>query len=923
MDCIDQDTGGKNRVGDLKNSSDPRIQKLKDVIAKGEAFIGFLDKKGVNIQGPGDDINNARSSFDSGDLARSYTLAQKAIKELIRLKAEAERPREEPKKEPTPPPVEEPKIIKEKKMAQPPEERPQERIISRRGKGVFALIRDNDQEREKKLNSWKESTHVWREKGYLFEPDGSLFKRNFEEVEKRVQSIGQQIEKAEVFQNRIHSMREEFNHVGGAFMKKLDDVNDSVLRLDRLDDVKRRIETLHSNLQEVDNQYKVLTNRMSRYRRQGLNISSLEDLLENDNDLTYLEQQFNIYETNIEFLSKEKAKLTKIRNDGFAKRLGSEMDEVEKIIDDPWKLDTVVEKLLSLDRDIFKDREQTKKQDEEIKRREDIKSSVHKYMDDGYNVAGIEVLLDGDIEALENEYNDLIRRVTKLKTLKEKIFTLDAKGFEEEISNLSMKLNDPMKIEELEVELAQLRGTISDQRSKSENIRTKIREWEGRGFLIMKLTEMMNRNPIEGEKMYVELLPRIQELIDIQGRLQGIRHREVGDEVQKIMLKIKNPEHLEAVRTEYRNLERKVAELEKIKEKRKELNELLKVWKGQGFQMDYILDIMVKEKTIAGLEKTILESTMAIATLEAFHKEFDTEERGWFPEDEEFIKDNLWNPENAKKVLFRFEQLKVKYANEEKRRGQLRRELDNMSKAGIDISGVEKLLHGDTETLVQNYTKRFKPQTVALLKLKKEIVKEAKGKPELQEFAKTLTDPFKLEEYRETRKALASVKKVDKKKEGKKGESENIRSLKEMAKKAYKEGGEKKLQEALNLFDTALKIDPNNKECQFFKKKVLLKMKMKPVQEHQEDKEPEKPVDEEDGTEPAAEEKVEAPGERKPDPNCTFCSGSGKCSWCNGEINCTSCNGTGKYFGEECPTCKGSGKCSTCEGTGRCNWCSL
>ena len=246
-----------------------------------------------------------------------------------------------------------------------------------------------------------------------------------------------------------------------------------------------------------------------------------------------------------------------------------------------------------------------------------------------------------------------------------------------------------------------------------------------------------------------------------------------------------------------------------------------------------------------------------------------------------------------------------------------------MSKAGIDISGVEKLLHGDTETLVQNYTKRFKPQTVALLKLKKEIVKEAKGKPELQEFAKTLTDPFKLEEYKEIRKALASVKKVDKKKEPKKDESENIRSLKEMAKKAYKEGGEEKLKEALNLFDTALKIDPNNKECQFFKKKVLLKMKMKPVQERQEDKEPERPIEEEDRTEPAAEEKVEAPGERKPDPNCTFCSGSGKCSWCNGEINCTSCNGTGKYFGEECPTCKGSGKCSTCEGTGRCNWCSL
>ncbi len=896
-------------MGDLKNGSDPRIKKLKDVIAKGEAFIGFLDKKGADIQGPKDDIIHARSAFDSGDLARSYTLAQKGIKELIRLKAEAEKPREEAKVEPATAPVEveEPEVKKEEEKIKPLEEKPKKKVRSRRGEGVFALIRDNDQEREKKLNSWKDSVHKWREKGYLFEPDVSLFERNFEEVEKRLQSIGLQIDKAEGFQSRISSIREEFNHVGGAFLKKLDDVKDSLLRLDRLDDMKRRIETLHSNLQEVDNQYKVLSNRMSRYRRQGLNTSSLEDLLENDNDLNYLEQQFNIYETNIEFLSKEKAKLTNIWKDGFAQRLRSEIDEVEKIINDPWKLDAVVEKLLALDKKIEKEKEQTRKQNDERKRMGEIRSSVQKYKVDGYNVAGIEVLLDGDVEPLEDEYNDLIRSVTKLKTLKEKIFTLDAKGFEEEISNLSMKLNDPTKIEELELELAQLKETISDQRSKTDNIRGRIREWEGQGFLIVKLTEMMNKDPIGGEKLYVELLPRIQELIDIHGRLQGIRHREVGDDIQKIMLKIKNPDHLEVIRSEYRNLERKVSELEKIKEKRKELNELLKVWKGQGFQMDYILDIMRKEKTIAGLEKTILESTMAIATLEAFHKEFSTEERGWFPKDEDFIKDNLWKPENARKVLFKFEQLKVKYANEEKRRGQLRRELDNMSKAGIDISGVEKLLHGDTETLNQNYTKRFKPQTVALLKLKKEIVKEATGRPELQEFAKTLTDPFELEKYKEARKALVIGKKADKKKDDKKGESENIRSLKEMAKKAYKEGGEEKLREALNLFDTVLNIDPDNKECQFFKKKALLKMKMKPM--------PSTPK-----PEPKPKPDID---EKKPDPNCTFCSGSGKCSWCNGEMDCTSCSGTGKYFGDECPTCKGSGKCSTCEGTGRCNWCSL
>jgi len=942
----------------LKDSSDPRVAKLEEVIRKGEAFISILEKKGIDIGDSKDSIIEAKGYFDKGDLSRSYKLAQEGIKGLIKLKAETEEKEKGPLRDDRAAGLDQVKVVgpETPEVGEPKKEVAEggggngevDKTTRKRGKGVFALIRDSDEETRKKVDEWKVITARWREKGYNFESDDKLFSHPFDELEKRFLSVGTQIEQAEKIRDLIRSLLEEYKHVGGAYRKKLEELNESLFKLERMGDIERRLDNLQKTLRAVEGRYRVLWNRMSRYKRSGLDVTSLEEVLENDEDLDYLEKQFNVYETNTEFLTKEKAKLKNLKEKGVPQSHRGELQEIEGMINNPWKLDTIVERMLKLENAINDEEKVQKLEMEEKKRREEISRNISEYKKEGFKVGMVEQLLEDDMTLLEEEYDNLEEGISHLKALKERLFKLDAKDFEEEVSNISLKLDDPENLREVEGEIEQLKKRINDKKKTEEGISDTIKEWESRGFMINKLKDTYNRDFREGEKLFREYSEKIQELKNIESKLHSIKHNELNDLKNRIAMKMKNPDLLDVVKRDFATLTKKVEELDKVKEKRKELNELLKVWKGQGYAIDNILEKMKEEDTYEGLEKIILDYTRSIATLESFKVEFGSEERGWFPEDEEIIKKNLWDPEKVKLVLFKYDQLKVKYQKEEKKRGQLAREIQNLEKAGLDTSSISEILHGDRRTIEETYEKQFKPLAVKLLKLKKDLLTKAHREKdkELEKRVNEMTDPFRYDEYRDIGKSGSIVAEGKRPTHGKekkavsRKDQDKISSLKDLAKKAFKEG---RLLESLGLFEAVLGIAPDDKEGLFYKKKVLLKIKLAQAEKDkkeeegktakEEKKEPveEPAVDQEEGPavgpEPDKEKEdsaAEVPkGEKEPDPNCISCNGSGKCSWCNGSGECSSCGGSGEYFGDECPTCKGSGKCSVCEGTGRCSWCSM
>ena len=106
--------------------------------------------------------------------------------------------------------------------------------------------------------------------------------------------------------------------------------------------------------------------------------SSLEEMIDNDEDLEYLNRQFKIYESNIDFLVKEKNKLRTIKESEMVDRVQDQISDLEKIIDDPWLLDQVVEKMQEIEKAIEKAKENNKRQEEETKRRTEIRKSLDK-----------------------------------------------------------------------------------------------------------------------------------------------------------------------------------------------------------------------------------------------------------------------------------------------------------------------------------------------------------------------------------------------------------------------------------------------------------------------------------------------------------------------------------------------------------------
>jgi len=140
---------------------------------------------------------------------------------------------------------------------------------------------------------------------------------------------------------------------------------------------------------------------------------------------------------------------------------------------------------------------------------------------------------------------------------------------------------------------------------------------------------------------------------------------------------------------------------------------------------------------------------------------------------------------------------------------------------------------------------------------------------------------------------------------------------------------------AIEYLDQALKLEPDDLETIFLRKRALAKagkisLEVKPEEAAEAVPSKEEPAPSPPEA-PAGPPKEEAALPSTPTPpapdkpisgiGCNSCEGSGHCYWCEGSGNCHNCDGDGKVGKLTCESCNGSGKCSSCEGKGTCHWC--
>jgi hypothetical protein len=161
-----------------------------------------------------------------------------------------------------------------------------------------------------------------------------------------------------------------------------------------------------------------------------------------------------------------------------------------------------------------------------------------------------------------------------------------------------------------------------------------------------------------------------------------------------------------------------------------------------------------------------------------------------------------------------------------------------------------------------------------------------------------------------------------------------VDSIEELLKSGKASYHKNDFQSAIDFFDKALAMEPENSEALFFRKRSQSKL-----QESGGGDDAGKAAASSSSA-PAADSSMMAtgaaaapavpPGEMRGDPNCSSCNGSGTCRWCKatggcywckGVGQCEKCKGTGVSKGQQCGACAGSGKCHSCKGSGKCYWC--
>ena len=150
-----------------------------------------------------------------------------------------------------------------------------------------------------------------------------------------------------------------------------------------------------------------------------------------------------------------------------------------------------------------------------------------------------------DRNKVRREFEDLERRIARLKELEKRLDSLDLEGFHDEADSIKTKLKDPSAVEKIEEELNLLQTRIQERA-------------QGKSTVVSPPDSAKLRVTSRMQKELGDLERRITKLREMEGRLNSLDLDGFRDEANSIQAKLKDPTAVAEIEDELSLLETKV-----------------------------------------------------------------------------------------------------------------------------------------------------------------------------------------------------------------------------------------------------------------------------------------------------------------------------------------------------------------------------
>lgn len=238
---------------------------------------------------------------------------------------------------------------------------------------------------------------------------------------------------------------------------KLSDIRAAVEAEEELELLKEKIRRGSMAGQQVqveeERVRKELEDKVSVWREQGYDVSTLVELL--DKDLEELRKAFVVFRIRAERLKELEEDLKGMNKRGFEDRVENILKDIKKVD----RLGAVTSAIAELQAAIKEKRyEERRKREEERKERETFATKMVQWISEGYNVAPLEGVINKDMELIKERFADFEVRVGRLKELEPELEDLEMSGHAREAKELRTMMMDVERINHIIERINEIRG---------------------------------------------------------------------------------------------------------------------------------------------------------------------------------------------------------------------------------------------------------------------------------------------------------------------------------------------------------------------------------------------------------------------------------------------------------------------------------
>ncbi len=484
---------------------------------------------------------------------------------------------------------------------------------------------------------------------------------------------------------------------------------------------------------------------LSEWKSQGFAVDRVETLI-GRSDIKALEKEFVTHKIGIHTLKELERDLDSLEPEGFE----DEVANLRRLMKDIKNIPTVEEDLLDLQRRIEERFEEFRNiKQKENKEKHQYVEKLSEWVSEGFKEGIIErleqvIAKDQDMDTVRSAFKTFESEVERVKELRAVLDTLQAPGFEAEISQLKERLANIDEIGTVEAEMMALlkkierrteearRRRVEDQQKRSE-FQDQLDAWKKEGFNVEGLSRSMDTEDIvDLRRGFVVSRIRVQKLRELAKVVEGLRAEGYDSDIESILPLLTDVDHVEKADEAVNALRQKVEKSREAAGKRREYRAKMEEWRAQGYNTERLERALAKDDTDY-ISKEFLVFKIRLQKLEELKEEINimvlsAED---FAPQVEGLRPLLKDVDKISEIRERISALKAKIdqAREERRRKEeqerkVREELGvkllGWASQGYKIEELEKVFDGPLD-VVQTVFDEFERTINKVNRLKQEL----------------------------------------------------------------------------------------------------------------------------------------------------------------------------------------------------------